>query len=118
MIESSKFRKMMQNAKFICKGMNSKLKKGKMSGNKCDQESKRKVQASRAQQWCKTKNDIPYHETSAATAQNVEAAFQEIARKALKQEHVEEQIYLPETLTLNANQGLNNNRPQGQDCAC
>jgi hypothetical protein len=38
MIESSKFRKMMQNAKFINKGMNSKLKKGKMSGNKCDQE--------------------------------------------------------------------------------
>ena len=31
-----------------------------------------------------------YHETSAATAQNVEVAFQEIARRALKQEHTED----------------------------
>lgn len=35
-IQSSKFRKMMQNAKFICKGM--KCKNGKITGNKCDQE--------------------------------------------------------------------------------
>merc|ERR1719484_294458 len=70
-------------------------------GNKSDLGDKRKVSSARAQQWCKSKNDIPYHETSAASAVNVEAAFQEIARKALKQEHAEEQIYLPETLTLN-----------------
>jgi len=51
--------------------------------------------------------------------QNVEAAFQEIARKALKQENAqEEQIYLPETLTLNNQQNLSNNRPAGQECAC
>jgi len=87
-------------------------------GNKADLESKRRVSSARAQQWCKSKNSIPYHETSAATAQNVEAAFQEIARKALKQEHAEEQIYLPETLTLNNNQNLSNNRPAGTDCAC
>ncbi len=31
-----------------------------------------------------------YHETSAATSQNVEVAFQEIARRALKQEHTED----------------------------
>merc|ERR1711971_162204 len=35
-IQSSKFRKMLQNAKFICKGMSNK--KGKICGNKCDQE--------------------------------------------------------------------------------
>jgi len=88
-------------------------------GNKADLEPKRKVTAARAQQWCKAKNDIPYHETSAATAQNVEAAFQEIARRALKQEHQQdEQIYMPETLTLNNSQSLSNNRPAGHDCAC
>jgi Ras-related protein Rab-7A len=87
-------------------------------GNKADLDTKRKVSAARAQQWCKSKNNIPYLETSAATSQNVEAAFEEIAKKALKQEHAEEQIYLPETLTLNNNQNLNNNRPAGSDCAC
>eukprot|EP00933_Yihiella_yeosuensis_P082453 TRINITY_DN96344_c0_g1_i1.p1 TRINITY_DN96344_c0_g1~~TRINITY_DN96344_c0_g1_i1.p1 ORF type:complete len:238 (+),score=53.25 TRINITY_DN96344_c0_g1_i1:80-715(+) len=87
-------------------------------GNKADLESKRKVTAARAQAWCKSKNNIPYHETSAATAQNVEVAFQEIARRALKQEHSEEQIYLPETLTLNSHQNLTNSRPAGPDCAC
>lgn len=89
-------------------------------GNKADLEPKRKVAATRAQQWCNSKNSIPYHETSAATAQNVEAAFQEIARKALKQEgRQEEQMpYMPETLTLNNNPNLSNNRNAGQDCAC
>lgn len=87
-------------------------------GNKSDLDSKRKVTAARAQQWCKTKNSIPYHETSAAAATNVETAFQEIARKALKQERAEEQIYLPETLTLNNQTNLNNSRPAGTDCAC
>lgn len=86
-------------------------------GNKNDLENKRKVNRSRAEQWCKSKNNIPYHETSAATAQNVEAAFQEIARKALKQEHTEDPIYLPETLTLNNNNAMQN-RAQGTDCAC
>eukprot|EP00401_Gymnodinium_catenatum_P044819 CAMPEP_0117513522 /NCGR_PEP_ID=MMETSP0784-20121206/29597_1 /TAXON_ID=39447 /ORGANISM="" /LENGTH=211 /DNA_ID=CAMNT_0005309289 /DNA_START=71 /DNA_END=706 /DNA_ORIENTATION=- len=87
-------------------------------GNKADLEPKRKVSAARAQQWCASKNGIPCHETSAATAQNVELAFQEIARKALKQEKQEEQIYMPETLTLNSAQQMSNNRPAGQDCAC
>merc|ERR1719333_601774 len=88
-------------------------------GNKSDLDQKRKVSGARAEQWCKSKNNIPYHETSAATAVNVEAAFQEISRKALKQEKAEEQIYLPETLTLNHNQQFgSNNRPAGQDCQC
>lgn len=90
-------------------------------GNKSDLADKRKVPAAKAQQWCKSKNNIPYHETSAATATNVEAAFQEIARKAMKQEgRQEEQMpFMPETLTLNHQQNLSNNRGnQGQDCAC
>mmetsp|Transcript_27332 Transcript_27332/g.63729 ORF Transcript_27332/g.63729 Transcript_27332/m.63729 type:complete len:215 (-) Transcript_27332:99-743(-) len=88
-------------------------------GNKSDLDSKRKVTATRAQQWCKSNNNIPYHETSAATAANVEAAFQEIARKALKRVKAEDQIYLPaaETVTLNNNQGGAQRLGQ-QDCAC
>merc|ERR1712157_364124 len=74
-------------------------------GNKADLESKRKVSAANAQQWCASKNGIPYYETSAATSLNVETAFSEIARKALKQEHQEDQMpFMPETLTLNNTQ--------------
>ena len=39
----------------------------------------------RAQAWCYSKNNIPYFETSAKEAINVEQAFQTIARNALKQ---------------------------------
>merc|ERR1711976_868241 len=87
-------------------------------GNKADLESKRKVGAAPAQQWCKSKNNMPYHETSAATATNVEIAFQEIARKAMTQEKAEEPIYLPETLTLNNQGNMTGARPAGTDCNC
>jgi len=89
-------------------------------GNKSDLGDKRKVSSARAQQWCKSKNDIPYHETSAAQAVNVEAAFRDIAAKALKQEKADEPVFLPsETLTLNNNNGGNmNNSAKGPDCAC
>ena len=36
--------------------------------------------------WCQTKNNIPYFETSAKEAINVEQAFQTIAKNALQQE--------------------------------
>lgn len=70
-------------------------------GNKVDETSKRKVQSAKVLQWCKSNNNIPYFETSAKNAINVDQAFEEIARKAMKQEHQEEQIYLPETFALN-----------------
>lgn len=35
--------------------------------------------------WCQSKNNIPYFETSAKDAINVEQAFQTIAKNALKQ---------------------------------
>ena len=53
-------------------------------GNKVDLEN-REVAAERAQQWCHSKNDIPYFETSAKEGIHVEQAFQTIARKALAQ---------------------------------
>lgn len=43
------------------------------------------VTTKRAQTWCQSKNNIPYFETSAKEAINVEQAFQTIARNALKQ---------------------------------
>ncbi|KAJ8380074.1 hypothetical protein SKAU_G00008520 [Synaphobranchus kaupii] len=55
-------------------------------GNKIDLEN-RQVTTKRAQAWCKSnKSNIPYFETSAKEAINVEQAFQTIGRNALKQE--------------------------------
>ena len=41
------------------------------------------MNAKRAQSWCHSKNDIPYFETSAKEAINVEQAYQTIAKNAL-----------------------------------
>ena len=65
-------------------------------GNKIDLDS-RVVSQKRALAWCQAKGNIPYFETSAKEAINVEQAFQVIARNALKQE-TEEDIYLPDTI--------------------
>jgi len=65
-------------------------------GNKIDLDS-RVVSQKRALAWCTAKGNIPYFETSAKEAINVEQAFQVIARNALKQES-EEDIYLPDTI--------------------
>eukprot|EP00386_Alphamonas_edax_P002241 GDKI01006728.1.p1 GENE.GDKI01006728.1~~GDKI01006728.1.p1 ORF type:complete len:213 (+),score=73.72 GDKI01006728.1:75-713(+) len=74
-------------------------------GNKLDAaEKNRKVTTQRAQQWCTSKNKIPYFETSAKSSTNVDAAFQEIARRALKatQQESETPLYMPETVNLNS----------------
>lgn len=85
-------------------------------GNKVDLEN-RSVSAKRAQQWCQSKNDIPYFETSAKEAVNVELAFQTIARNALAQE-TEPDLYneFPDQIKLNANG--NGNNKDGDNCAC
>lgn len=75
-------------------------------GNKVDEKEKRRVSAAKAEAFCGSK--ISYFETSAKQATNVSAAFEEIARKAMQHEIKQEQIYLPETLTL-TNQEI---RPQ------
>ena len=43
-------------------------------------------------QWCQAKGNIPYFETSAKEAINVEQAFQTIAKNALAQE-AETELY-------------------------
>merc|ERR1711998_69620 len=65
-------------------------------GNKIDIDN-RVVAQKRALAWCQAKGNIPYFETSAKEAINVEQAFQVIARNALKQEN-DEDIYLPDTI--------------------
>ena len=55
--------------------------------------STEQVPNSRAEAWCKKhKVAIPYFETSAKNATNVEAAFTEIARRALAQDKQEENV--------------------------
>ncbi|UOH83746.1 hypothetical protein LQV05_006483 [Cryptococcus neoformans] len=62
-------------------------------GNKIDmEESKRMVSQKRAMTWCQAKGNIPYFETSAKEAINVEQAFQTIAKNALAQE-AETELY-------------------------
>ena len=51
-------------------------------GNKVDSES-RAVSIESAQQWCHSKNHMPYFETSAKWPINVEQAFQTAAANAL-----------------------------------
>jgi Ras-related protein Rab-7A len=51
-----------------------------------DREPERKIQASKAQQWCKEKGDIPYYETSAKENVQVDDAFIEMARMAISRE--------------------------------
>jgi hypothetical protein len=49
------------------------------------------VSQKRAMTWCQAKGNIPYFETSAKEAINVEQAFQTIAKNALQQEEEADQ---------------------------
>ncbi|KAK2971186.1 hypothetical protein RJ640_008610 [Escallonia rubra] len=61
-------------------------------GNKIDIDggNSRVVSEKKARAWCASKGNIPYFETSAKEGFNVEAAFQCIAKNALKNEPEEE----------------------------
>jgi len=83
-------------------------------GNKIDvEESKRAVSQKRAMSWCQSKGNIPYFETSAKEAINVEQAFQTIAKNALQQE-AEAELYAdyPDPIRIDAA------NPRASGCNC
>lgn len=65
-------------------------------GNKIDEDS-RVVSEKKAKGWCAGKGNIPHFDTSAKDDVNVAAAFECIARNALRNE-VEEEAFIPDTL--------------------
>ncbi|GMI93810.1 RAB GTPase homolog G3D [Hibiscus trionum] len=84
-------------------------------GNKVDVDggNSRVVSEKKAKAWCASKGNIPYFETSAKEGFNVDAAFECIAKNALKNEP-EEEIYLPETIDV-----ASGGRPQrSTGCEC
>nr|AGH70136.1 ras-related protein Rab-7 [Placozoa sp. H4] len=82
-------------------------------GNKVDLEN-RSVTMKRAQNWCASKNNIPYFETSAKEAINVEQAFQTIAKNALARES-DVSVYndFPDLIKLNTTEA-----PKSDGCGC
>lgn len=64
-----------------------------MLGNKIDEAAasgSRAVSEKRARQWCAAKGDLPHFDTSAKDGDNVAAAFEAVARAALRNEVEEE----------------------------
>ncbi|WOL08332.1 ras-related protein Rab7 [Canna indica] len=84
-------------------------------GNKIDIDggNSRVVSEKKAKAWCTSKGNIPYFETSAKEGFNVEAAFECIARNALKNEP-EEDIYLPDTIDVAS--GARQQQSSGCEC--
>jgi Ras-related protein Rab-7A len=85
-------------------------------GNKVDLEN-RAVSTKRGQGWCQSKNNIPYFETSAKEAINVEQAFQTVARNGLQQDS-EVDLYnndFPDRINLNNHANANT---RGDKCDC
>ncbi|KAF1986483.1 hypothetical protein K402DRAFT_393544 [Aulographum hederae CBS 113979] len=82
-------------------------------GNKIDvEDSKRAISNKRAQMFCQQKGGVPYFETSAKEAINVEQAFEVIARQALAQEEAGDfNSDFPETIPINLESSNNG-------CAC
>ncbi|KAF1806371.1 ras family-domain-containing protein [Mucor lusitanicus] len=85
-------------------------------GNKVDvDESKRMVSQKRAMAFSQAKGNIPYFETSAKDAINVEQAFQTIAKNALQQEtDVELYSEVSDPIRIDSD----NNRDYSNGCAC
>ncbi|GFY59618.1 ras-related protein rab7 [Trichonephila inaurata madagascariensis] len=82
-------------------------------GNKIDLDN-RAITTKRGLAWCQSKNNIPYFETSAKEAINVEQAFQSVAKNAIAQD-TEVELYneFPDQIKL-----TNEQTPRSDSCAC
>jgi Ras-related protein Rab-7A len=71
-------------------------------GNKVDVDggNARTVSKKKAEAWALSKGGLPYFETSAKEDVNVETAFMQIARNALRNEK-EEEIFMPDAINMN-----------------
>ncbi|XP_052190638.1 ras-related protein Rab7-like [Diospyros lotus] len=69
-------------------------------GNKLDVDGgkSRVVFEKTAREWCGSRGDMPYFETSAKEDYNVDDAFLCIARTAISNQHDEQEIYFPEII--------------------
>jgi len=81
-------------------------------GNKIDLDNS-SISNKRALQWCQSKNNIPYFETSAKEAINVEKAFQTVAKNGLAQE-TEVDIYNSDFPEIRIDQS----RARNDNCNC
>ncbi|KAF5841281.1 hypothetical protein DUNSADRAFT_13735 [Dunaliella salina] len=75
-------------------------------GNKIDADggNSRVVSKKKAEAWAQSKGGMPYFETSAKDDINVEAAFTQMARNALRHEK-EEDLFVPEAVDMNTSAG-------------
>ena len=73
---------------------------GRSLATQIDLENQRVVSQKRALAWCQAKGNIPYFETSAKAAINVEQAFQTIAKNALAQEQENDEVFVPPGIVL------------------
>ena len=67
-------------------------------GNKLDKEANRQVSTEDARRWCVENGNIPYFETSALENIQVDGAFVDMARAALKRESSNQIFALPDTI--------------------
>ena len=70
------------------------------------------MQAPKIKQYCETKSNMPYFETSAKDNTNVEAAFEEVAKLAFKRNSKEDEIFIPNRVELKAT----NQQTQQKNC--
>ena len=80
-----------------------------MVGNKADLKDKRKVEEDKAQNYAKQMN-MPFLETSAKTAANVEQAFERVARELIKQKLANEPKQTSQKSTQNQRQNTQGQR--------
>ena len=80
-------------------------------GNKCDKVGDRKVQEEKIKKYCESKNGIPYFETSAKDSTNVDKAFEEVAKLALKRSSTDDIVFIPKVELKATNQ-----RTQQKNC--